>query len=141
MTRSGLLAVGFVLFSCGGADAGSSVDFPEQPYASFGAEGGALELEVRTAPSQPPERGEVVASLTVRDTASRAPVEGLSIDVVPWMIAHGHGSNVTPTVTPLGRGVYRIENLQLVMAGAWELRMDLHGQGTEVRAKTTLDVR
>jgi YtkA-like len=143
MTLSRAVALAVVLFagfSCGGSQGSSSSDFPEAPYLSFTAEGRGLELELRTAPTQPPERGEVVAALTVRDRASRAPLDGLSIDVVPFMTAHGHGANAKPVITALGQGLYRIENLQLVMAGAWDLRFDLRGEGTDAHATATLDV-
>jgi len=68
---------------------------------------------------------------------SRAPdehgasIDGLSIDVTPWMPAMGHGASVQPTVTPQGEGKYLVDNVYLFMPGVWELRSVFAGSSTD----------
>lgn len=52
-----------------------------------------------------------------------APVEGLEIEVEPWMPHHGHGSPSEPTVEEMGEGRYRIRSVDFSMEGEWELRI------------------
>lgn len=125
--------------ACGGPNE-ASAGFPEAPYASFEVDGQPLKIELRTAPDQPPVRGEIRAELRITDV-SGAPRDGLTIEVVPWMPAHGHGSNVTPIVEPSGAGVYRIEHLELPMPGTWQLRLGLKASDLDAHATATLDVR
>lgn len=127
------------VFACGGSNE-VCADFPAAPYASFRVEGPPLTVELRTSPNQPPERGVICAELRVVDV-NGAPRDGLTVDVVPWMPAHGHGSNVVPVVTPRGEGVYRVASLDLSMPGTWELRFTFKASDLDAHATTTLDVR
>ena len=127
------------LFACAApSSTSSSEDFPDAAYASFTVD--AIAVELRTAPAQPPERGEVTAELRVRD-AALATRDDLAIDVAAFMPAHGHGAAGTPVVTPLGEGRYRVEGLALTMAGTWQLRLAIRGEGIGARATTTIEVR
>jgi hypothetical protein len=67
-----------------------------------------------------PVRGLHVMELVI--TQDGAGVDGLTLDIVPWMPAMGHGTSLTPEVTDLGSGVYEVEDLDLFMAGTWQLR-------------------
>lgn len=127
-----------VLSACAAPPASGSEDFPDAAYASFTAD--AAFVELRTAPAQPPERGEITAEVRVHD-AQALPRDGLAIDVVAFMGAHGHGAAGTPTITPLGEGRYRIEHLALAMPGFWQLRLSFRGEGIDAHATTTLEVR
>jgi hypothetical protein len=69
-----------------------------------------------------PARGMHDMQLVLTHVSDGSPVDGLSLEVVPWMPAMGHGTSLTPTVTALGDGVYEIDDLDLYMAGQWELR-------------------
>lgn len=118
----------------------SSTGFPAEPVTTTLTK--ELVVELRTAPLQPPARGSSSAEITVHDAAGAAR-DGLTIKVTPWMPAHGHGmsSSSGPIVTALGGGIYRIDALNLPMAGLWELRFDVTGEaGFEDHATTTLDV-
>ena len=137
LTRAGFLALFF--FACVGSNE-VAAGFPEAPYTSFGVDGQPLNVELRTSPNQPPVRGVIRAELRVTD-ASGAPRDGLAIDVVPWMAAHGHGASVVPVVTASGDGVYRIERLDLAMPGTWQLRLAFKASDLDAHATTTLDVR
>jgi hypothetical protein len=69
-----------------------------------------------------PDRGVHVMELIFTQVADGTPVDGLTLDIVPWMPAMGHGTSLTPEVTALGSGVYEVEDLDLFMAGTWQLR-------------------
>jgi hypothetical protein len=134
-------AVAIVLAACTAAsEPASEGSFPDAPYASFVAGETPLAIELRTAPSQPPERGDLAVEVRVED-ATKAPRDGLDVEVVAFMGAHGHGAAGAPTVTPLGGGRYRIEHLALTMPGPWQLRFSLRGEGIDARATTTIEVR
>lgn len=98
------------------------------PYATATSAGG-LHVDARTDP-QPPPRGTFDVELRVADP-SGAPVDGLSLDVVPWMPAMGHGSSIVPNVTAQGGGRYTIGNVSMVMPGDWELRTNITGRLTD----------
>jgi hypothetical protein len=117
-----LAAVG----GCGGAAGGGpSLAFSGSPALSVASASGALTVAVRFSP-ETPVIGLDAAELTVTD-ASAAPVAGLTVTVVPWMPAHGHGSSTTPVVSETGPGVYVATPLALPMPGEWELRTTLSG--------------
>src|SRR5438105_15688721 len=107
MFRGVALAVALVASLGGCSDApsqnGSDESFPSEVYASAASATGALHVDVRTAPTQPPPRGTCTVELTVTD-AHGAPVDQLGVDVVPWMPAMGHGASVMPSVSPRGHG-------------------------------------
>jgi hypothetical protein len=80
---------------------------------------GAYDVTV-LAHSPMPVRGNHTVQLVV--TTSGAPADDLALTIVPWMPAMGHGTSVQPTVTPLGGGAYQLDDVDLFMAGLWELR-------------------
>jgi hypothetical protein len=126
----GLCLFAFAL-GCGSSDTSSLTSFPAAPYQTLPSTNGALSIEVRLAPEQPPPLGQSAAELTVIDAATGAPEDGLQIAVVPWMPAMGHGASVVPTVTASGQGRYVVSNLFLFMPGTWELRTTLTGKDTD----------
>jgi hypothetical protein len=113
---------------CSSADASTSptTSFPDAPYLVVMSDHGQLAIEVRTGPSQPPGRGETDVKLVVRDAAGVL-VEGLDIEVTPWMPLMGHGTSVTPAVLEGGGGTYFLRNVSMYMAGVWELRTKFSG--------------
>lgn len=136
-----MAAVAIVLAACTAAsEPPGASGFPDAPYASFVAGEAPLAIELRTAPSQPPERGDLAVEVRVED-AVKAPRDGLEVEVAAFMGAHGHGAAATPTVTPLGDGRYRIEHLALTMPGPWQLRFSFRGEGIDAHATTTIEVR
>jgi len=50
-------------------------------------------------------------------------VEGAEIALIPWMTDMGHGVDEAPVVADLGDGLYRVSNINIIMAGNWELRI------------------
>jgi len=128
------------LAGCGGDGQPSGpVTFPSEALMSLPSDAGRFVVTVRTSP-QPPVRGVDAVQLQIADAAG-LPVDGLSIEAVPWMPAHGHGTSTRPTVEPQGGGVYQITNVNLYMAGLWELRSTLQfGEGADTVAPA-FDVR
>ena len=41
------------------------------------------------------------------------------------MPAHRHGINYRPTITPLGKGRFRVDGMMFHMAGQWELAFEV----------------
>jgi hypothetical protein len=78
----------------------------------------------------------VAAEYTVTDPQG-APVDGLTLQVTPWMPAMGHGTSVDPTVSVQGQGIYLVQDIYFYMPGQWELRTDLlHDASTDHVAPT-----
>jgi hypothetical protein len=100
--------------------------FKAPPLVTTASTTGALDLDVRTSP-QPPIEGLEEAQVVITDHTTGEPVDGLSLGVVPWMPAMGHGTSLVPTVLPKGNGVYEIDQLSLFMGGEWELRLSITG--------------
>lgn len=99
--------------------------FGAKPFATVTGEAGALVASFYSAPD-PIVR---VSSLRVvlRDAATGAPVDGLSVGVVPWMPAMGHGASTEPVVTDQGDGVYVAADVVMPMPGDWQLRVEASG--------------
>lgn len=56
---------------------------------------------------------------------SGQPVSGLTVGIVPWLPAHGHGASKPTAVSEQSKGHYRVDSF-FQMAGTWELRMTLN---------------
>jgi hypothetical protein len=109
-------------------DAGSETAFP--PLAldqHLPTSCDQLNVEIRTAPSQPPTTGLDGVELVVTDSSNKIPVDGLTVDLVPWMPLMGHGADLTPTTSAKGQGRYVITNVSLFMPGEWQLRFQIAG--------------
>ena len=113
---------------CGGESSGAETPppvFSGAPALSVVSASGALGTAVRFSP-EAPVVGLDAAELTITD-ASGAAVGGLTVVVVPWMPAHGHGSSTRPTVSEQAPGVYVATPINFFMPGEWELRTTLSG--------------
>jgi YtkA-like len=108
---------------------GPSAEFPPAALSTVMTDSGTMRVEVRTSP-QPPTRGGIDAELTITDVASGAPRDGLALQVRPWMPAMNHGA-IMATVTPEGDGKYLVTEVDLFMAGLWELRTTISGSVTD----------
>lgn len=114
------------LAACSSSSVPETSGFSSAPLVTCTSSGGSLNIAVRTSP-QPPTEGVIEAQLTVTETAGGAPVDGLSIAVVPWMPSMAMGTSTVPTVTATGNGTYEVQQLSLTMAGEWELRLTFSG--------------
>jgi len=118
-----------VATACSGGSSPGSATFSADAYVTATSDSGALSIEVRTSP-QPPARGTNSVELTITRVSDGTPVDGLTLDVVPWMPAMGHGTS-TPTVTPEGGGVYLATEVYLYMPGLWALQTGISGPMTD----------
>lgn len=64
-------------------------------------------------------------------TADDSPVDGLAMTIVPWMPAMGHGTPIVPTITAVGGGVYDLSDIDMFMAGLWQLRTTTTGSSDD----------
>ncbi len=139
---AGIASIALALLACTASSSPTTSGdaFPDAPYATLVTKA-LLTIELRTAPSQPPPRGESTAELRIRDVDG-VPKDGLTLRVTPWMPAHGHGAPSSPVTTALGGGAYRVDGVELTMAGTWELRVEISGpDGFEDQATARVDVR
>lgn len=82
-------------------------------------------MSVWTSPA-PPRKGTVEVLCRFVDGGG-TPAEGLALQVIPWMPAHGHGGSTAAPVMPLNDGWYLVAPVNLYMSGRWELRTTLQG--------------
>lgn len=129
------------LMGCGSTDEGAPASsFRDAPLTTVTSRDGRLKLAVFTSPEQPPSRGVIAAKLIVTDTTKGTAIDGLSFDITPEMPSMGHGTPTVPRVTAKGAGVYLAEDVDLYMAGRWDLRMAITGAVND-GAVVTIDVR
>src|ERR1700749_1022172 len=120
--RVALVGVALVGLGCSGQTAPSdpTLDFSGQPALTAASASGALNLAVWWPPPHPTV-GYDATQLAITDSTG-APVSGLTLTIVPWMPAHGHGASVEPTVTESAPGTYVATPLDFFMSGTWQLR-------------------
>jgi hypothetical protein len=116
-----------VAAACVGCSSGTGprAEFSAAAFSTTMTDSGALRVDVRTSP-QPPTQGGIDAELTITDPTTGAPVDGLTLQVRPWMPVMNHGA-IEATVTPEGQGKYLLTEVDLYMAGLWELRTTISG--------------
>jgi hypothetical protein len=135
------LAVAILLFTLGCAGSGPTdtangpiaplADASIAPYTIATSESGALRVEVRTTPDQPPTRGLSTIALDISDAKTDAMQGGLELQVVPWMPAMGHGTSVKPAVEARPDGTYVVSRVNMYMGGQWDLRISTSGTVTD----------
>jgi hypothetical protein len=123
----GIVIVVLLLGGCGSAPttAMPPLSFPATPFETVTSSGGHLHVDVRWSPTVP-VKGDDAAQLIFRDDLGN-PVDGLSVDVVPWMPAHGHGTSIQPVTVSTAPGVLVATPVYLYMSGEWQLRMTIAG--------------
>lgn len=125
---------------CSSARDDADASFPQAPLTTVTSRDGKLQVAAFTAPEQPPTRGVIRVKLLVTDAAKGAPVDGLAMDIVPEMPSMGHGTPTVPRVSAQGEGAYLVEDVNLFMAGRWDLRVTITG-GQSDAAVVTIDAR
>jgi hypothetical protein len=121
--RLSFLGAALLAAGCGGQAATPTapvLEFQGPPALTIASASGQLTVGVWWSPSQPTV-GYDAAQLSITD-ATGAPVTGLTLTIVPWMPAYGHGASVAPTVSETMPGLYVATPLDFFMAGNWELR-------------------
>ncbi len=129
-TTHGILCVSAIVLAAaiGGCSGGSqeATGLGATALMTVTSQSGNLKIGVRTSP-QPPVRGTNDIELTITGATDGAPRDGLALGVTPWMPAMGHGTSIVPTITPETDGKYMISDVDLFMAGLWELRLTIPG--------------
>jgi YtkA-like len=123
-----LLGLGLIGAGCEDAPAPEmprNPSFASAPAQTISTSSSGLHVEVRWSPA-PPVKGEDAAQLTFLDSVGN-PVDGLAVDVVPWMPAHGHGTSVKPVTSSTAPGVIVANPVYLFMSGEWQLRITISG--------------
>lgn len=145
--RLSFLAAALLGAGCGGqaaTPAAPVLEFQGAPALTVASASGQLTVGVWWSPV-PPTVGYDAAQLEITD-ATGEPVSGLTLTIVPWMAAHGHGASVAPTVTETMPGVYVATPLDFFMAGNWELMTaiarsaDAGNAGIDDSAQPTVEV-
>jgi hypothetical protein len=127
-----LLLAAALAIACGSSPTPESDGFGETPLTVVQSDSGALTVSVWTSPDQPPTRGNLTLQLLVQDATTGAPVDGLTFEIVPTMPSMGHGTSDVPKTKPSGDGYYVVSDVNLFMAGRWELRMTITGAVNDV---------
>jgi hypothetical protein len=128
------------MLGCAETRPAESHTFPVEPLVVVMSRSGELELTAWTAPLQPPTRGMCSVKLAIEQVGSGAAVSGLELEVVPEMPSMGHGTPTVPKSAETGPGTYRVTDVNLFMAGRWDLRITLSG-AREDYATISVDVR
>jgi YtkA-like protein len=118
-------AVGVMACVACSSGSGPQADFPKMALGMSMTQSKTFRVELRTSP-QPPSQGGIDAEYTITDAATGAPRDGLTLKIRPWMPAFGHGA-IMATVTPEGGGKYLATEIDLFMAGLWELQTTISG--------------
>ncbi len=71
----------------------------------------------------PPRAGQTDYMVTLTDPDG-APIEGATLDIEPWMPAHGHGTRREPEVHDMGSGHYHAI-IYYNMGGHWEITVEV----------------
>ncbi len=116
-----------LLGACGATPSGQGPEpsFGGTPFQTVTSSKGLLRVDVRWSPAVP-VRGEDSAQLVFTDELGNG-IDGLSVAVVPWMPAHGHGTSVQPIAASTDPGVVVATPIYLYMSGEWQLRMTMTG--------------
>ena len=101
----------------GDGDGDGDGDLDPEPYMDGMNKAGAHFDVSLTADPAPPAMGESTWTLEINHHMAAA--EGLSVEVTPFMPAHGHGSDEV-TVSDDGEGVYTATGVNLFMEGVWD---------------------
>jgi hypothetical protein len=128
-----LAALATAAAGCSSSGPAETTGFGAAPLMTVTSQSGQLAIDVRTSP-QPPARGTNDVELTVTGSTDHAPLDGLALELKPWMPAMGHGTSIVPTVTREMNGKYLVSGVDLFMPGLWELRLTVSGSSEDYAA-------
>lgn len=86
---------------------------------------GIFQLVLASSDPAPPARGSDTWSVKVQDATGNA-VSGVTLDVLPFMPKHGHGTSVKATITPQPDGSFSVTPLYFFMPGLWQVTFGVH---------------
>ena len=67
-------------------------------------------------------------------------VEQAQITMIPWMPDHGHGTDREPVITPMGNGVYEVDDVVYTMPGLWHLNVEISTDSMTNNVRFELEV-
>ena len=67
-------------------------------------------------------------------------VEQAQLTIVPWMPDHGHGTDREPSISPMGNGVYEVDDVVYTMPGLWHLNVEIRTALITDNARFQLEV-
>ena len=117
---------------------GSNTTFPEEALQTMACD--KLQIDLKTAPVQPPTAGLDGVEIVLTDPETKAPIDGATVTLVPWMPLMGHGSDLTPVFKGMGKGHYVSTNVNLFMPGEWQLRFQVSSGKVACSAAPTFNV-
>jgi hypothetical protein len=85
--------------------------------------GGARVVLVSSDPS-PPARNDNTWTLQIQNEVGD-PLEGATVDLVPFMPDHQHGTPIRAEITDMGGGAYEAAPVNLWMPGLWEVTVSV----------------
>lgn len=92
--------------------------------------------------TNPIKVGRNTMKLTIKDKNSGKPAgKKLTIEVIPWMPAHEHGTSEVPIIKETRVGEYLIERLTFTMPGDWEVYIRLREGRREDTAVFNVSVK
>lgn len=121
--------------ACGGDDDSSGEAGGDLEWDTYAAgmsrtgEGGVFEFVLVAADPGPPDKGENTWTLELREAGGGAVVEGATVEVVPYMPLHGHGTQPAsyPCAPAAEAGSCVAGPFDLFMAGTWEVAVNATG--------------
>ncbi len=120
--RLSFVALAGYLFGCSAASTppSNTVAFADAPFGVAASSSGAFTMTMY-GPESGLAQGLNAVEIVVTDDHA-APVDGLTISLVPWMPAMGHGTSAIPQIVAQGSGRYVASDVALIMPGEWQLR-------------------
>jgi hypothetical protein len=128
--------------ACSSAPTSESGDtFAENSAMVLTTETGSYRIALHSAPDAQPSRGVNALRLIVTRAVDGTPASGLTLAIVPFMPAMGHGASTTPSVAADPEpGSYTVRDVNLFMPGLWEIRATIGGDAPD-HATAQFDVR
>jgi hypothetical protein len=114
-------AAGEPLFSC----ARETRAPPYMPGYMRTSTSGAVTATLLSSDPAPPAQGNNTWMIALATASTGAPLDGVAMVVTGLMPDHGHPLGVPPTVTPAGGGQYAVDDIDMFMAGYWEITLAL----------------
>src|SRR5688572_14991415 len=92
-------------------------------------ESSRIEFKLLSSDPAPPARGNNTFILQLSTMAAPVmPVEGASLNIMPFMPDHQHGTGIPVVTTPMTEaGQYKLDPVNLWMPGLWEVRIQASG--------------
>ncbi len=138
-----LLCSAATVVGCGSDDTtGPDADYVDTFTNGLSRAGEHFKVSIVEATPAPPDKGENAWTLVLTDAAD-APIDDATINIRPFMPAHGHGSTpeTSPAVSAGADGKYTIEKFVLIMPGRWTLDLEIKGaNGTEETIQFAFEV-